>query len=156
MRETVIRTWKKVFEPDLSYIAYELREIVETPALVILEGPLGAGKTSFVKCFVDGDEAAMSPSYSLLNEVKDILHGDFYRIKDREEVIHLEIPLYLENKNFFLVEWGKKHIDSIIRELPEDFSLYQLNVDINNIESFEENTEELESRNYTLMALKEY
>lgn len=156
MEQTKIRSWKKVFEPDLAYIAYELKEIVEMPALVILEGPLGAGKTSFVKFFVDHHESAMSPSYSLLNEVKDVLHGDFYRIKDREEIIHLEIPLYLENKNFFLVEWGKKHIHSITKELPEDFSTYLLEITINSNSEDKDETRVEESRNYVLSAIKEY
>lgn len=148
LREKEIRSWKKVYESDLSYIVYELKEILETPSLVILEGALGAGKTTFTKCF-SGSEETVSPSYSLVSEVKDIVHADFYRIESREEVIHLELPLYLEGKNYFFAEWGKKHLESINKELPEEFSLYLLCIDIN--KNDEKSTEQ--SRNFTLYSL---
>ncbi len=148
-----IRTWKKVFESDLSYIAYELKEIVETPALVLIEGPLGAGKTTFSKVFIDNDET-FSPTYSVLSDTKDILHADFYRINSREEIIHLEIPLYLEGKNYFLVEWGRQHLKGIDKELPEDFNIYDLTIEIDSQET-NENTPNA-SRNFTLSEVKDF
>ncbi|MAX65848.1 MAG: tRNA (adenosine(37)-N6)-threonylcarbamoyltransferase complex ATPase subunit type 1 TsaE [Bacteriovoracaceae bacterium] len=150
MREKEIRAWKKVYEADLGYIAYELKELVEPPAMILLEGPLGAGKTTFSKIFIDNDET-FSPSYSLLSDTKDVLHGDFYRLKTREEIIHLELPLYLEDKNYFLVEWGKSLLQSIDKELPEDFSLYLLEISLNELKE----SEEIESRNFTLFEILE-
>ncbi len=148
-----IRTWKKVYESDLPYIAYELKEAVETPALVMIEGPLGAGKTTFSKVFIDNDET-FSPTYSVLSDTKDILHADFYRIKDREEIIHLEIPLYLEGKNYFLVEWGRQHLKGIDKELPEEFNIYDLSIDINS-QDVERNSS-IPSRNFTLSEVKDF
>lgn len=150
MSEKLIRSWKKVFESDLSYICIELKDIVDAPALIIIEGPMGAGKTTFAKFFIN-DKEAPSPTYSVINETKDIVHADFYRIKDREEIIHLEIPLYLEGKNFFLVEWGKKHLSSIQKELPEDFNTYILEISIND----KTESQDIESRNFTLYAKKD-
>jgi tRNA threonylcarbamoyladenosine biosynthesis protein TsaE len=150
MIQKEIRSWKKVFESDLTYIAYELKEIVQEPALIILEGPLGGGKTTFSKVFIDGDET-FSPSYSVLSDTINVLHGDFYRIKDREEIIHLELPLYLEDKKYFLVEWGKKHFNSITKELPEDFAYYLLEVSINEVTG----KDEPQSRNFVLFEVKE-
>lgn len=130
MNQKLIRQWKKVFESDLGYICYELKELINSPALLILDGPLGAGKTTFAKAFVaDGD--TLSPSYSILSESKSVLHADFYRIESRDEIIHLELDLYLENKNFFLVEWGKSHYYSIIKEIPENYAHYLLKIDVN-------------------------
>ncbi len=150
MRRKEIRSWKKVFETDLTYIAYELKEIVPGPAMVIVEGPLGSGKTTFSKVFIDGDET-FSPSYSVLSDTQEVLHGDFYRVKDREEIIHLELPLYLEDKKYFLVEWGEKHFSSICKELPEDFTTYLLEISIN--EKVEKSSQE--SRNFVLYEIKE-
>ncbi|MFT6630122.1 MAG: tRNA threonylcarbamoyladenosine biosynthesis protein TsaE [Bacteriovoracaceae bacterium] len=150
MIQKEIRSWKKVFESDLTYIAYELKEIVQEPALIILEGPLGGGKTTFSKVFIDGDET-FSPSYSVLSDTINVLHGDFYRIKDREEIIHLELPLYLEDKKYFLVEWGKKHFSSITKELPEDFAYYLLEVSINEMTG----KDGPQSRNFVLFEVKE-
>jgi len=151
VNEKEIRSWKKVYETDLGYIAIELKDLVTSPALIILEGPLGAGKTTLTKVFAGVGDEASSPSYSVVNEMKDIVHADFYRIKDREEILHLELPLYLENKNYFIVEWGKKHIHSLLKEIPEDFNSYILEISIND----RPNEESVESRNFTLFAIND-
>lgn len=151
MVEKEIRSWKKVYESDLPYISYELKQEVDTPALIILDGTLGAGKTTFSKVFIDSDDETMSPTYSILYEAGDILHADLYRIKNREEIIQLEIEEYLDNKNYFLVEWGKKYIHSLQRELPEDFSIYILEISINDMT----NETGEKSRNFELFKVSE-
>jgi tRNA threonylcarbamoyladenosine biosynthesis protein TsaE len=150
MTEKEIRSWKKVYESDLSYISIELKDLVDAPALIILEGPLGAGKTAFTKSFTESEDTN-SPTYSIINEVKDIVHADFYRIKNRVEILHLEIPLYLEGKNYFLVEWGKKHLHSLVKEIPEDFLVYILEISIND----NKDGDAVQSRNFNLFAVKE-
>lgn len=150
MREKQERVWKKVFESDLSYIAYELKESVEKPSLIILEGALGAGKTTFVKSFVE-DEDAISPTYSVVNELGNTIHADFYRIKDREEIIQLELEHYLDAKDYFFVEWGKSHINSLLKEISDDFSVYMMEISIN-----EATEDSPESRNYCLYSISEF
>lgn len=151
MKQKELRSWKKVFENDLSYIVYELKELVTTPALIILEGPMGGGKTTFAKCFIssEGDES-MSPSYSVINETHSVVHADFYRINTREEIIHLELPLYLEGKKFLLVEWGKDHFQGLLKELPENYGLYMLELSIN-----DSSQSETPSRNFTLFEVQD-
>ena len=147
MQETTLRSWKKAYENDLAQIVYEAKEILETPALILLEGDLGAGKTSFAKAFCQtSDENALSPTYSIINELGDIAHGDLYRIEDAQELMHIELNLYLEEKNYLLLEWGRKHLSTLHREVPEDFSFYLLQIDILSNDS----------RNYTLSELKGY
>jgi tRNA threonylcarbamoyladenosine biosynthesis protein TsaE len=124
----LIREWKKVQRTDLPYIVYELKELVKTPSLVLLEGPVGAGKTTFTQHFV-GDAAA-SPTYSVLSEYRQILHADFYRLEQQEEVLQLEIPLYLEDKQWLLVEWGEKFARRLLRDLPEAWTPYVLDIAI--------------------------
>ena len=106
-----ISNWKKAFESDLDYISIELREIISTPACIILNGPVGAGKTTFVQHFTrcmqeENTSEVNSPTYSIINEQGTIAHADFYRLKDSEEITHLELPLYAEKKKFFFIEWG--------------------------------------------------
>ena len=99
-----VRSWKKVYESDLSNIVIEMRESLQTPCLLFLDGPVGAGKTTFSKIFIDKKEV-QSPTYSLINEYDQILHADLYRLEKKEDLIHLEIAMYIEDKDYFLIEW---------------------------------------------------
>lgn len=136
---TLVRAWKKVLESDLTNIANEMKEVIEPPSVIILDGPVGAGKTTFTKIFIDRKGTA-SPTYSLINEVDNLLHADLYRIEKKDELIHLEIPMYLEEKDYFLIEWGMPYLRELQRIIGDEFKYYQLKIEIN------ENT----SRNFVL------
>lgn len=127
MNKKLIKTWSRVFESDLAALAIELKKSLNTPALVILEGTLGAGKTTLVKNFSDN---LISPTYSVLSESGNILHGDFYRLENSEEIVHLELPLYLEGKDFFFLEWGAKFFNEVSEELESNFSPYLVEIEI--------------------------
>lgn len=148
MSKKLIREWKKVFSSDLPYIVYELKELTKAPALIVLDGPLGVGKTTFCQHFIGADEV-MSPSYSILSEAGQILHGDFYRIENPDEIVALELGVYLEDKHYFLAEWGGKFSRRLFRELPENWSTYVLEL------SFGRPAQEGEapSRNFVLSTL---
>lgn len=138
-----IKTWKKVFESDLKYLADEVKSEVEIPSVIFLEGTLGAGKTSFVQASFR-DKIMVSPTYSILTEVLDVLHGDLYRIESEEELIHLEIEDYLENKDYVFLEWGHKYLGFIDKIIPENFKFYLLKID----------SEKSNCRNYDLFELQ--
>lgn len=127
---SVVRTWKKVLESDLANIALEMKEVIEPPSVIILDGPVGAGKTTFTKIFLDRKGTA-SPTYSIINEVDNLLHADLYRIEKKEELIHLEIPMYLEEKDYFLIEWGMPYLNQLQRIIGDEFKYYQLKIEIN-------------------------
>jgi tRNA threonylcarbamoyladenosine biosynthesis protein TsaE len=124
-----VSVWKKVFETDLANIVVELQDTVSDPSVIILSGPVGAGKTTFTKHFFD--EETMSPTYSIINESEKIVHADFYRLKSRDEIIHLELPMYMEDKSYFLVEWGRDYALDIFRELGDSFKYYELELSVN-------------------------
>jgi tRNA threonylcarbamoyladenosine biosynthesis protein TsaE len=127
---SLIRTWKKVLESDLANIATELKEVVQPPCVIILEGPVGAGKTTFTRAFLERTEAP-SPTYSVINEIDNIIHADLYRIEKKEDLIHLEIPMYLEEKDYFLIEWGMPYLYELQRIIGDEFNFYQLKIEIN-------------------------
>lgn len=151
MNKKLIREWKKVYKSDLSYIVYELKDLAKTPAMIILEGDLGAGKTTFTQAFI-GDADTMSPTYSILSECKNFLHADLYRIEKNEEILQLELPVYLEDKQYFFVEWGMKFARRLFRELPENFTSYVLEI---NIQESHSESPEGPSRNFFLYSLTE-
>ena len=118
---SLIREWNDVYEKDLSKIISFLEaEIHNQPTLLILSGPVGAGKTTFSKKLIskllkedDNDLEVVSPTYSVINKIDEIVHADFYRIESEEELIHLELSLYLENCKLLIVEWGKDYYSSM-------------------------------------------
>jgi tRNA threonylcarbamoyladenosine biosynthesis protein TsaE len=151
MNKKLIREWKKVFKSDLSYIVYELKDLAKVPSMIILEGDLGAGKTTFTQAFI-GEGEVLSPTYSILSECKNFLHADLYRIEKNEEILQLELPGYLEDKQYFFVEWGMKFARRLNRELPENYSSYLIEITVN--EGNSDSTDSF-SRNFSLYSLTE-
>jgi tRNA threonylcarbamoyladenosine biosynthesis protein TsaE len=147
-----VRVWKKVHESDLENIVSEMKDVLTSPCAIILSGPVGAGKTTFTKKFITNDEGEVcSPTYSIINESGDCAHADFYRLEDAEEIVHLELALYLEDKNFFLIEWGKEFLKEIQRNIDVDWRIYELEIQINESDSSDLSTS---SRNLILSDIK--
>lgn len=142
-----VRSWKKVYLGDLESLISEFRDALEKPSVVILTGEVGAGKTSFVQTFL-GSTKALSPSYGIIHELGKAAHADFYRLKSPEEVIHLELPLYLEGKDFFFVEWGADFLSTLRREVGDDFHFFELIIEMNPNSA---NDQSGPSRNYILL-----
>lgn len=129
-----ISSWKKFYRKDLQSVVLDFISKLEAPALLILDGDLGAGKTTFTKCFAQnylsssgdlfGLDDITSPSYSLINEIGTLAHADLYRIEDSQELVHLEMELYIEGKELFIVEWGMKYFDFLYSYIPDSWSIY--------------------------------
>jgi tRNA threonylcarbamoyladenosine biosynthesis protein TsaE len=144
---TLVRVWRKVFESDLSNIADELKEVAQPPCVIILDGTVGAGKTTFTRIFTANNDV-QSPTYSIINEIDNVIHADFYRIEKKDELIHLEIPMYLEGKDYFLIEWGMPYLSELQKIIGDEFKYYTLKIEINPSVN-----DQKQSRNYSLSRL---
>ena len=91
--------------------------VLASPKLVLLRGPLGAGKTTLVKGIAEAFEAAAeeevtSPTFTLVHEYRgprvSVYHIDLYRIDTERELATLGIEDLFESENVLLVEWGDK------------------------------------------------
>lgn len=151
----MIKSWKKVFENDLPNIMTEIKDSMSSPLVLFIEGPVGAGKTSFVKAFVNEEKAEVndkspvavqSPSYSLINEYDGILHADLYRIEKKEDLIQLELSMYAEEREYILIEWGERFKREVQREIGDEFKYFLLKIEMNS--PTENNAKS--SRNYSL------
>lgn len=82
----------------------------------LLNGELGAGKTTFVKevCrFLGVEEMVDSPTFSIVNRyeyvtkgvVKSVYHLDLYRIESVEEALDLGIYEILDSGDYVFIEW---------------------------------------------------
>jgi tRNA threonylcarbamoyladenosine biosynthesis protein TsaE len=81
--------------------------------LVILSGPLGAGKTTLTQVIAKtlGSEATVSsPTYTLIHEYPTtqglLVHIDAYRLPAVEALLELGLDDYLERARLVVVEWG--------------------------------------------------
>jgi tRNA threonylcarbamoyladenosine biosynthesis protein TsaE len=82
--------------------------------ILLLEGNLGAGKTTFTQFLVKNlgsQDEVSSPSYSIVNEYNspkgNIFHFDFYRLKNIDEVYDIGIEEYIDNSFLCIIEWAE-------------------------------------------------
>lgn len=93
-------------------------------ATLSLEGPLGAGKTVFVRGFCEAlgvTDIVTSPSYTLWNEYRTadgrvVAHLDCFRLTSAGELEDLGLEDRRDPAGFVLVEWG----DRALAALPAD------------------------------------
>lgn len=103
--------------------------ILKEKDVLLLEGALGGGKTTFVKGIVHGFCAkakVLSPSFTLVRRYKkenlSIYHIDLYRIA-KSDVFSFGIEDYLYAQGVItLVEWGEKMEDYLSSYIKANFS----------------------------------
>jgi tRNA threonylcarbamoyladenosine biosynthesis protein TsaE len=88
--------------------------------LVLLVGPLGAGKTVLAKGIARAmgiAEPVVSPTYTIISEYAagagPLYHVDLYRIEGRSQMENLGIEDLIAGPGFVLVEWGEKLEDAL-------------------------------------------
>ncbi len=88
--------------------------------IIYLHGQVGAGKTTFVKTYLnylEKNSEITSPTFSLINEytMKDIkiFHYDLYRISSVKELYEIGIDYYFEQEGLHFIEWPDKFINQL-------------------------------------------
>ena len=97
-------------------IGITLGRLLEQPALILLKGDLGAGKTVLARGIarglgVDPQVPITSPTFTLMNHYParlDLYHFDLYRLADPDELIELGFDDYAYGPGVTLVEWPEK------------------------------------------------
>ena len=85
-------------------------------SVVIFEGEMGAGKTTFIKAVcreLGVTDAVSSPTFSIVNEYettsgKRLYHFDFYRIEEEQEALNIGALEYFDSGNLCFIEWPSK------------------------------------------------
>lgn len=97
-------------------VAEVLAGLVKEGDVVLLHGPLGAGKTTFTQALaraldVGDEQYVSSPSFALLHEYRGrlpIAHMDLYRLTDEDEVEAAGLLDYLGHDGVCIVEWPER------------------------------------------------
>lgn len=93
-----------------------LGRLLEQPALILLQGDLGTGKTVLARGIarglaVDPQVPITSPTFTLMNHYParlDLYHFDLYRLSCADELIELGFDDYAYGQGVALVEWPEK------------------------------------------------
>lgn len=99
----------------------EVAAYFRPPCLVLLEGDLGAGKTTITKGIVAGlgaarEEDVTSPTFTLVHEYGpngQVFHVDLYRIEGARDLATLGLDDLSSQPATVLVEWGEKLGDNV-------------------------------------------
>lgn len=88
--------------------------------VVILDGEMGAGKTTFVKGLAKGlgiKEEVTSPTYAYMNDYDGrLFHYDCYRIESAEQAERMGLADYFDMGGICVIEWAQ----NIAPLLPEN------------------------------------
>ena len=122
-------------EKDTYKLAKMFEEKLHGGEVVVLNGDLGAGKTTFTKglCKALGvTENVTSPTFTLMNIYKsgrlNLYHFDMYRIEDESEALELGLDEFFNSNGVCMIEWAenirymipKNHIAINITKLGEN------------------------------------
>ncbi len=93
-----------------------LAKSLHAPALVLLAGELGAGKTTFTKGLVGGlgaaqEEEVTSPTFALVHEYPSrfpVFHIDLYRVSSFHDLESAGIEDAFSKPGVVIVEWPER------------------------------------------------
>jgi len=115
MQEMVINNIK-----EMKKFAYEFSKTLQGGEVILLNGDLGAGKTTFTQFVLEKlgvTEPVSSPSFTIMKSYKtdkfNFYHFDMYRIEDESETYELGFEDYIQNSpnDIVFIEWSERVID---------------------------------------------
>lgn len=99
---------------ETAALARDLLPLLKKSGVVSLEGPLGAGKTHFVKAVASAlgvSSDVTSPTFTLLQSYGEgagrMHHSDWYRMESEGEARALALEEYY-GEGVMFIEWGDK------------------------------------------------
>ncbi len=110
--------WEISAEQGLQQVAEWVISRMPEVHIFLLDGDLGAGKTTLVKYIcksLQATDVVQSPTFSIIHEYHftvgpegkpgKLFHMDLYRIRNLEEAFQIGIEEYLAGEQVCLIEW---------------------------------------------------
>ena len=100
-------------EKDTYAFAKRVADRLKGGEVILLNGDLGAGKTTFTKGLalaLGVKETVTSPTFTYVKEYDGrlpLFHFDMYRVADADEVYELGLEEYFYRGGVVVVEWNK-------------------------------------------------
>lgn len=112
-------------------LGQRLGEIISPPALLLLRGDLGSGKTCFVRGLARGlgvpvDEPVTSPTYALMHHYQgryDLYHFDLYRLGGWGDLFEIGFEEYIAADKITVVEWSERADGAELEGIQISFAL---------------------------------
>jgi tRNA threonylcarbamoyladenosine biosynthesis protein TsaE len=108
-----ISTYISQSEQQTRQLASDFAKTLKGGEKICLVGPLGAGKTTFVRGFVEAFNYAsadvQSPTFTLVREYGNsplIYHVDLYRLNKEEDIFEAGIYEILTGNDLVILEWA--------------------------------------------------
>lgn len=102
-------------DQETRHFGKRLAALLPSKALIYLNGPLGAGKTTLVGAILRARGHlgnTKSPTYTLVEpysiDGQQFYHFDLYRLGDPEELEYIGIRDYLDEAAICFIEWPEK------------------------------------------------
>lgn len=95
-------------------LAFDIASQINGGEVLLLNGTLGAGKTTFTKGFAKAlgvTKTVVSPTFTIIKEYEGtsltLYHIDMYRIEDEDEIYELGIEELYRSDSVTVIEWSK-------------------------------------------------
>lgn len=116
---------------DTAALAAEVAPRLRPGGVLLLEGDLGAGKTTFTQALAriyGVTRTVTSPTFTLANEYRlpeggSLVHFDLYRLASPEGLYDLGLEDALERGARMVVEWPERAWPVLAREFPHRLRL---------------------------------
>lgn len=110
---------------DLNSVAELIISLIPTNKIFLMQGQMGAGKTTLVNVIcslLNTIEQPSSPTFGIVNTYNtlkngEVYHFDFYRIKGEQEAVESGLDELIYSGKICFIEWSEK----IAKLLPNNF-----------------------------------
>src|SRR5262245_18710039 len=125
---------------DTRKLAAEIALLLKPKSVVLLSGPMGAGKTQLTQFLVEalGGRETASPSFAIHNSYEaaaiSVEHFDLFRLVDVDDLESTGFwDVFQESNRIAVIEWSDKLAEfGIDRGLPKDWRRFEIRFSMDN------------------------